>query len=178
MENKLFETARVATPTGEMVAGASGRGICYLGWADGRHHASEMEQLARALGTPPVEVAAARNPHLAALAAQLAEYFDGRRREFDLPLDPIGTPFQRRVWDALARIPYGTTASYSAQAAAMGCPRSVRAVANANGRNKISIVLPCHRVTGSDGSLTGYGGGLERKAKLIFLEQIDKTNRP
>ncbi len=174
MENKLFETARVATPTGEMVAGASPRGICYLGWADGRHHDLEVRQLASVLGARPVEVAASENPHLQALATQLGEYFEGRRREFDLPLDPIGTPFQRRVWDDLARIPYGETISYGAQAARVGCPRSVRAVANANGKNKISIVIPCHRVIGSDGSLTGYGGGVERKAKLMALEQNNK----
>ncbi len=177
MENKLFETTRVATPTGEMVAGASGRGVCYLGWADGRHHALEMAQLARELGARPVEVAARENPHLQALVAQLEDYFAGRRREFDVPLDPVGTPFQRRVWEALARIPYGTTISYAAQAAQMGTPRSTRAVAGANGKNKISIILPCHRVTGSDGSLTGYGGGLERKAKLLALEQNNITQK-
>jgi AraC family transcriptional regulator of adaptative response/methylated-DNA-[protein]-cysteine methyltransferase len=171
METKLFETARIETPTGEMIAGAGPHGICYLGWADGRHHDLELRQLAKALGAPPKEIAAKDNPHLKAIVTQLTEYFAGRRRKFDLTLDPIGTPFQRRVWDALAGIPYGATISYAAQAEAMGCPRSVRAVAGANGKNKISIILPCHRVTGSDGSLTGYGGGLDRKAKLLSLER-------
>lgn len=174
MGKRGFETARIATPVGEMVAGASDSGVCYLGWTDGRHHDLEVRQLADALGTRPVKVDAADNPHLQSLATQLGEYFAGERREFDLPLDPVGTPFQRRVWLALARIPYGETVSYGDQAAALGCPRSVRAVANANGKNKISIVLPCHRVIGSDGTLTGYGGGIERKAQLLSFEHDNK----
>ncbi len=174
METELFETARLDTPTGEMIAGAGPRGICYLGWADGRHHDLELRQLTKVLGANPTEVAAQNNPHLRALATQLAEYFDGRRKEFDLPLDPTGTPFQRKTWDALTKIPYGTTTSYAAQAKAMGCPRSTRAVAGANGKNKISIIIPCHRVTGSDGTLTGYGGGVDRKALLLSIEQINK----
>ena len=102
---------------------------------------------------------------------QLGEYFQGRRRQFDLPLAPSGTPFQLRAWQALRDIPYGATRSYGEQARAMGQPRAVRAVGAANGRNPIAIVVPCHRVIGGDGKLTGYGGGLDVKQYLLDLEQ-------
>ena len=101
---------------------------------------------------------------------QLAEYFAGKRRDFVLPLDPHGTAFERGVWRALAAIPYGETRSYAAVAMAIGRPAACRAVGRANGRNPIAVVIPCHRVIGSDGSLTGYGGGLELKRLLLDLE--------
>ena len=107
---------------------------------------------------------------LAEPARQLAEYFAGERTEFELELRPAGTAFQRGVWDLLLGIPYGETTTYGALALALGDPRKVRAVGLANGRNPISIVVPCHRVIGADGSLTGYGGGLERKRQLLALE--------
>ncbi|MFC6635123.1 methylated-DNA--[protein]-cysteine S-methyltransferase [Microbulbifer taiwanensis] len=103
-------------------------------------------------------------------ARQLQEYFSGERRDFDLPLAPRGTEFQRRVWDALLRIPYGETRSYRQQAEALGNLKAIRAVARANGANRIAVVIPCHRVIGSDGSLTGYAGGLDMKARLLSLE--------
>lgn len=105
------------------------------------------------------------------LRAQLAEYFAGDRREFDLPLHPTGTAFQQRVWQALREIPYGETVSYGATATAIGAPLSAsRAVGLANGQNPISIVVPCHRVVGANGSLTGYGGGLDAKRWLLEHE--------
>jgi methylated-DNA-[protein]-cysteine S-methyltransferase len=103
-------------------------------------------------------------------ADQLAAYFAGRLTEFSLPLAPAGTPFQRRVWAALQAIPYGQTWSYGQLASKIGNPAAVRAVGLANGRNPIAVVIPCHRVIGSDGSLTGYGGGLDRKRFLLDLE--------
>ena len=112
--------------------------------------------------------------HLADARRQLNEYFAGERTTFDLPLRPAGTPFQLRVWDALLRIPYGETASYGELARELGEAgqdyRLARAVGAANGRNPIAIVVPCHRVIGSNGSLTGYGGGLECKRALLDLE--------
>ena len=102
---------------------------------------------------------------------QLDGYFAGRRRQFELPLAPTGTDFQRKVLEALQAIPYGETRSYKEVAAAIGKPRAVRAVGAANGRNPIPIIIPCHRVIGSDGSLTGFGGGLEAKRALLALEQ-------
>ena len=108
---------------------------------------------------------------LAAAVAQLGEYFAGTRTVFDMPLAPQGTPFQRRVWELLLQIPYGQTTSYGALARELGQPEASRAVGLANGRNPIAIVIPCHRVVGSDGSLTGYGGGLDRKRWLLDLER-------
>jgi methylated-DNA-[protein]-cysteine S-methyltransferase len=103
--------------------------------------------------------------------SQLAAYFAGELRSFDLPLAPRGTPFQLAVWRGLTTIPYGCTTSYGALAAAVGRPTASRAVGMANGRNPISVVIPCHRVIGADGSLTGYGGGLDRKRHLLSLER-------
>jgi methylated-DNA-[protein]-cysteine S-methyltransferase len=101
---------------------------------------------------------------------QLEAYFAGELTDFDLPLAPRGTPFQLRVWEALTRIPYGTTSTYGAIAEAVGRPDAVRAVGACNGQNPIAIVVPCHRVIGADGSLVGYGGGLDRKRTLLELE--------
>ena len=120
--------------------------------------------------TPATVSTAAASPHLAEAERQLAEYFAGARTEFDLPLDPSGTPFQRAVWQALRTIAHGKTRSYAEIALQIGNPKAVRAVGLANGRNPISIVVPCHRVIGKNGTLTGYGGGLERKRRLLALE--------
>lgn len=103
-------------------------------------------------------------------ALQLREYVAGNRRKFDLPLAPRGTEFQLRVWDALLQIPYGQTRSYSQQAQSLGQPSAIRAVARANGANPLAVVIPCHRVIGANGSLTGYAGGLQLKARLLTLE--------
>ena len=104
---------------------------------------------------------------------QLSEYFAGERRQFELPLCPAGTDFQRRVWDLLATVPWGTTTTYGILAARLGLPPGAsRAVGAANGANPVPVVLPCHRVVGSDGTLTGYAGGLERKARLLRLELV------
>ena len=110
------------------------------------------------------------DPLLREAASQLRAYFAGALTRFDLPLSPRGTEFQRRVWDAVARVPYGTTTTYSAVAAALARPTACRAVGAANGRNPLPIVVPCHRVIGASGALTGYGGGLERKRALLDLE--------
>jgi methylated-DNA-[protein]-cysteine S-methyltransferase len=111
-----------------------------------------------------------RNPLLAEAVAQLGAYFASRLREFQLPLDPRGTPFQKRVWSELVKIPYGETRSYAQLAAAAGSPLAVRAVGAANGANPIAIVVPCHRVIGASGKLVGYAGGLALKRRLLDLE--------
>jgi len=110
------------------------------------------------------------DPLLLDAADQLRAYFAGELRRFDLPLSPRGTAFQHRVWDAVAAIPYGATATYSEVAASIGSPRACRAVGAANGRNPLPLIVPCHRVIGSTGGLTGYGGGLEAKRALLDLE--------
>lgn len=112
-------------------------------------------------------------PLLREAARQLGDYFAGRRRDFDLPLAPSGTPFQRAVWAALRQIPYGATRSYAEVAQQIGRPKACRAVGLANGRNPLSIVIPCHRVIGASGALVGYGGGLARKTLLLDLERGD-----
>jgi methylated-DNA-[protein]-cysteine S-methyltransferase len=119
---------------------------------------------------PRLDDAARDANELAAVAAQLDEYFAGTRTAFDVPLDLRGTPFQQRVWAALREIPYGTTVTYTELAEAVGRPDVVRAVAAAVGRTPVPIVVPCHRVVGANGALTGYGGGLHRKAALLDLE--------
>ncbi|MDO4539479.1 MAG: methylated-DNA--[protein]-cysteine S-methyltransferase [Syntrophomonadaceae bacterium] len=123
----------------------------------------------RADKAPPGAVAQ-ETPLLKRAARQLEQYFAGERREFDLPLAPAGTEFQRRVWSALQTIPYGETRSYGEIAAQTGNPKACRAVGMANNRNPIAIIIPCHRVIGADGSLTGYGGGVPMKSRLLELE--------
>src|SRR5258708_10160080 len=111
-----------------------------------------------------------RRPILAETERQLKEYFEGKRQDFSIPLDMRGTPFQRSVWQALLAIPFGETRSYGQIAKQLGRPNAMRAVGGANGSNPIPIVVPCHRVIGSSGKLTGFGGGLETKARLLKIE--------
>jgi methylated-DNA-[protein]-cysteine S-methyltransferase len=111
-----------------------------------------------------------RHPILCEAERQLTEYFAGKRTEFDLPLEPCGTQFQKKIWQALREIPFGQTRSYLDLAKAAGSPRAARAVGAANGKNPLSIVVPCHRVIGADGRLSGFAGGVETKAKLLALE--------
>jgi methylated-DNA-[protein]-cysteine S-methyltransferase len=120
---------------------------------------------------PPGAQDGAGHPVLERTRIELDEYFAGKRRDFDLPLDPAGTDRQRAVWQALCRIPFGETRSYGQLAAAVGNPKASRAVGAANGKNPIAIVIPCHRVIGADGSLTGYGGGLPTKEWLLRHER-------
>jgi methylated-DNA-[protein]-cysteine S-methyltransferase len=114
---------------------------------------------------------------LSAAAIQLEQYFAGERAEFDLAIELRGTPFERRVWDEVRAIPYGTTATYAEIARRVGSPSACRAVGRANGRNPIAVIVPCHRVVGSDGSLTGYAGGVEMKRALLELEQRECSPR-
>lgn len=107
-------------------------------------------------------------------ASQLTEYFSGKRKDFDLPLEPQGTEFRKKVWSALTEIPYGETRSYKDIAESIGNPKACRAVGGANNKNPISIIIPCHRVVGADGSLVGYGGGLDKKTMLLDLESKNR----
>ncbi|WP_165176680.1 methylated-DNA--[protein]-cysteine S-methyltransferase [Desulfovibrio sp. ZJ369] len=125
---------------------------------------------ARDKAAVPADALCQESPILRRARVQLEEYLAGRRKSFELPLAPRGTDFQRKVWEALTRIPYGETRSYKQIAEAVGCPRGCRAVGLANNRNPISIVIPCHRVIGADGRLVGYGGGLPLKKALLRLE--------
>ena len=169
----VLHSLLIPTPLGEMLAIASDRGVCLLDFAEQKSLERHTAQVRQAHGGVEVASATAATPATAVLHAtqvQLAQYFAGQRQTFDVPLDLVGTDFQVRVWQTLLRIPFGQTCSYAQQSEALGQPRAVRAVANANGQNKISIIVPCHRVVGSNGTLTGYAGGLPRKQALIALE--------
>jgi AraC family transcriptional regulator, regulatory protein of adaptative response / methylated-DNA-[protein]-cysteine methyltransferase len=164
----MIALTKIETELGIMIAGAVEEGICLLEFSDRRMLNTEYRDLSRYLKT---EIKEGENKHFKTLIKQLNEYFEGNRKEFSLPLVTPGTEFQQSVWKELMRIPYGTTRSYLEQSVALGKPGSIRAVANANGMNRISIIIPYHRVIGSDGHLTGYGGGLKRKKWLLDHEK-------
>ncbi|WP_290799124.1 bifunctional transcriptional activator/DNA repair enzyme AdaA [Flavihumibacter sp. UBA7668] len=163
----MIDCKRIETPLGTMLACATSKGICLLEFSDRRMLETELVYLSKRLNATILQ---GSNPHFELLEKELAEYFEGKLKTFTTPIDLIGSPFQLEVWNQLLTIPFGKTRSYKEQADALGKPLAIRAVANANGLNKISIIVPCHRVIGSDGSLTGYGGGLWRKEKLLQLE--------
>ncbi|SBW07040.1 conserved hypothetical protein [uncultured Dysgonomonas sp.] len=170
-EKHVIDFTRIETDLGTMVACATDKGVCLLEFSDRKGLETELKQLAKYHNANIVQ---GQNKYFKQLKEELDAYFEGRLKEFKVPLDISGTDFQKQVWQALVEIPYGTTSSYLRQAEVLGKPSSVRAVANANGMNKIAIIIPCHRVVGSDGSLTGYAGGLSRKRKLIDLEKDNK----
>lgn len=161
----------VQSPIGSLELIASANGLRAVLWPGEDGSRIRLH----ALDAAPEEERAAQ-AHLDAAERQLAEYFAGTRREFDLVLDPVGTPFQRLAWDVLRTIPYGHTMSYGAQAAALGDPAKARAVGAANGRNPLSIVVPCHRVVATSGALTGFAGGLDTKQWLLAHERRVLSN--
>ncbi|HEX7018847.1 MAG TPA: methylated-DNA--[protein]-cysteine S-methyltransferase [Gemmatimonadaceae bacterium] len=163
----VVHLAHIDTPIGEMIAAASDEHLVLLEYVHRRTVDAQLERVKRAV---PGLYEPGSSPIIDQVRAQLDEYFGGERREFDVPLLTPGTPFQERVWNALRRIPHGETTSYGRVARSIGQPDAVRAVARANGDNRVAIIIPCHRVIGADGSLTGYGGGLWRKKKLLTLE--------
>jgi AraC family transcriptional regulator of adaptative response/methylated-DNA-[protein]-cysteine methyltransferase len=159
---------RITTPLSPMLAAATESGLCLLEFADRRMLETQLAHVGKALGGVVVP---GSNPVLEQTRNELEEYFSGTRTRFEVPLRLIGSEFQKRVWEALLEIPFGETRSYGRQAAALGRPAAVRAVGRANGDNRIALVVPCHRVVGADGSLTGYGGGLWRKRWLLDHER-------
>lgn len=166
-DKAVVTLARIPTPLGPMVAGVIDGSLCLLEFADRPMLETQLTRIRKAFRA---RLVAGTDPLLPRIEAQLTEYFAGRRKSFSLPLASPGSEFQVAVWRVLRDIPYGETRSYAEQAAALGRPEAVRAVARANGDNRIAIVIPCHRVVGKDGSLTGYGGGLHRKRFLLDLE--------
>lgn len=200
-KNRRILTVHYQAPCGEMLLGSLGDRLCLCDWTHELHPGRVANRLRRILkaesedcgqisgDTPgqsgiggilenqsgdfrtPAKGQASSPEVLLRTVRELDEYFRGERKEFDIPLLLAGSEFQKRVWQQLRHIPYGQTVSYGELAAAIGAPKSVRAVANANGANAISIILPCHRVIGSDGSLTGYGGGIDTKRYLLELEK-------
>ena len=167
LANNFIVIKHINSSCGTLILGSFEGKLCLCDWADGRRRASVDQRLQRILHAEYIE---GSSDVIEKAVQQLNEYFQNKRREFDIPLLFVGTDFQKKVWNELLKIPYGKTISYSELAKRIGMPNAVRAVANANAVNAISIVAPCHRVIGSDGTLTGYGGGLERKRLLLELE--------
>ena len=175
MHNKnIIKTNRYESPCGTLLLGSFEDKLCLCDWQVERHRDHVDRRLKRVLRA---EFEEGTSGVIEETVWQLDEYFAGKRKEFDVPLLFVGTDFQKKVWNELLNIPYGQTVSYGEMARRIGLPKSVRAVANANGANAISIFAPCHRVIGSDGSLTGYGGGLAAKKMLLELESgLSKQN--
>ncbi len=165
---EVVTVTRITTPLGPMVAGSVDDALCLLEFADRRMIETQIRRLQKRLDCVFVPGTSAL---FAELAGELESYFGGGLTEFSIPLRAPGTDFQRLVWSKLQEIPSGTTRSYGGIAAEIGRPTAVRAVARANGDNRIAILIPCHRVVGSDGKLTGYAGGLWRKQRLLEIEQ-------
>jgi AraC family transcriptional regulator of adaptative response/methylated-DNA-[protein]-cysteine methyltransferase len=158
---------RFSTPLGTMIAIGNDEGIYLLEFTDRRMLETELKQLEKYF---TASILPGTNKSIKELIKQLNEYFEGRRKQFDVAIKTFGTEFQKKAWNALLKIPYGKTRSYKMQAEIIGHPKAVRAVGTANGCNRIAIVIPCHRVIGENGRLTGYGGGLWRKQWLLNHE--------
>jgi AraC family transcriptional regulator of adaptative response/methylated-DNA-[protein]-cysteine methyltransferase len=173
-EDGLFRTDGIETPIGEMVAIADRQALRVLEFADG--HAWETD-LARLHARTGLDIRRGRTAPIESIERELAEYFAGTRDVFDTPIRPEGTDFERAVWRELTRIPIGETRSYAGLAKTLGCPAGTRAVGRANGRNPLAVLVPCHRVIGSNGALTGYGGGLWRKRWLLEHERQFRADR-
>ncbi|MEP2026951.1 methylated-DNA--[protein]-cysteine S-methyltransferase [Reichenbachiella sp.] len=163
----VISVTRIPTPLGPMIAGATEKGICLLEFTDRRMIETQVERLRKYL---KAELIPGQSPLFQTLTHELKQYFEGGLKKFTVPLETPGTEFQQKVWKVLQDIPYGKTRSYKEQAIAINNLKAIRAVATANGDNRIAIIIPCHRVIGSDGSMTGYGGGVWRKQKLLELE--------
>jgi len=167
MEEKIIRDT-YDSPCGQLTLCSYRGKLCLCVWTAGKNAVATLRRVERALKT---ETEDGTSEVIKLAKKQLREYFTRQRRSFSVPYKLIGTEFQKMVWSSLANIHYGRTISYGEQARRLGMPKSARAVANANGANPLSIFLPCHRVVGSDKSLTGYGGGLEAKQYLLDLEQ-------
>lgn len=165
---QVINITRMETPVGPMYACGTEKGICLFDFTDRRMLETEFKELSKYLNAV---ILPGNNKFFTVLKKEINEYFEGKRKSFTVPLDAPGTEFQKGVWEELKKIPYGETISYKTQAERLKNPKGVRAVANANGHNRISIIIPCHRVIGEDGTLTGYGGGLWRKKWLLDFEK-------
>ncbi len=159
--------SKIATPLGVMVACATSKGLCLLEFIDRKSFESEINIIKKSTSAVFIEK---ENRIIKETKEQLFEYFSKERKDFNVVLDMIGTDFQKKVWKELCNITYGKTRSYLDQAIKMENKNAIRAIANANGKNMIAIIIPCHRVIGKNGEMVGYGGGIERKRKLLALE--------
>ena len=157
------------SPVGELILGVFDDQLCLCDWKYRKMRESVDSRIKKGL---QAEMEEGNHPVLDQTKNQLQEYFDGKRQVFDLPILLVGTKFQQQVWRALMEIPFGKTKSYLELSQQLGDPNAIRAVASANGANAISIIIPCHRIIGSDGALVGYAGGIEAKKKLLQLEGV------
>lgn len=162
-----IHTTYYKTPFGELIMGSINQHLCLCDWRYRKMRDSIDERIQSGLQAAYEE---GGSDILEETKAQLSQYFNGERKEFDLPVLLVGSEFQKQVWNELIQIPFGKTESYAGLSKKLGNIEAIRAVASANGANAISIIVPCHRILGSDGSLTGYAGGLETKKKLLRLE--------
>jgi methylated-DNA-[protein]-cysteine S-methyltransferase len=167
MKQKQIQIQYYKTPYTEFILGSFAGRICLVDYRQRKKREALDRRIQKGLDAHYIEQDSAL---LQQTKKALDAYFSGRRETFDLPLLPVGTPFQTEVWEAVQNIPYGTTATYAALAKAIGKPKAIRAVANAVGANPLAIIIPCHRIIGSDGTLTGYAGGSELKRKLLDIE--------
>ena len=167
-DDNIILIDRLTTPIGPMFVAATEHGICLLDFVDRKSLETALKDLQQRLNA---KIISGENDHIRQLKKELKAYFEGTRRTFDIKTETPGTDFQNQVWESLKDIEYGTTTSYQNQAERIKNPKAVRAVASANGHNRISIVIPCHRVIGKNGEMTGYGGGIERKKWLIAHER-------
>jgi len=165
---EIIHQKNISTPLGEMIACAVDQGICLLEFTDRKNIEKQLKALSKALDSEIVEK---EHPHFVQLENELKEYFDGQRSHFEVPIFTTGTEFQEKVWQLLREIPMGEIRTYKHQSEILGNPKAIRAVGTANGINKIAILIPCHRVIGSNGELVGYAGGIWRKQKLLELEK-------
>jgi len=170
----IINVLRFSSPIGSIIACATEHGICFLGFIGQKRLEDQFSAIQKELDAV---ILPGKTPHLTQVKKEINEYFDGSRTNFTVPLDIIGTNFRKQVWNELLKIPYGKTASYKAQAIAINNLQAIRAVASANGANKISIIIPCHRVIGTNGSLTGYAGGIHKKSWLLNFERKN-SNMP
>lgn len=168
-DKNVIDLTRIETQLGTMIACAVDQGICLLEFTDRKMLETELKSLAKTL---KAKIIPGNNRHFSMLTQQLNEYFEGSRKKFTVPLFMPGTKFQQKVWHALQQLPFGETRSYKQQAIDIGSPDAIRAVANANGMNRIALLVPCHRVIGENGAMTGYGGGIWRKQWLLQHEKI------
>lgn len=172
-DKAVINVLRFSSPIGSIIACATEKGLCFLGFIGQKRIVKQFEEIRKQFDAI---ILPGNNIHLAKAKKEIKEYFEGSRKTFSVPLDIVGTDFRKKVWDKLLNIPYGKTVSYKDQAIAINNIKAIRAVASSNGANKISIIIPCHRVIGSDGSLTGYAGGIQKKSWLLNFEK-SKSNK-
>lgn len=167
IKKNIIATTTIKTPLGDMFCAATSKGVCILSFFEQKNLEKQIQKVQKFF---KAEAIPAHNKYFECLQKELDEYFEGKRSDFTIPLQLVGTPFQQDTWKILMSVPYGETISYKEEAALLKKPKAVRAVGTANGQNMISILIPCHRIIQTGGSLGGYAGGIEKKEALLKLE--------